>query len=431
MDMKKYLLSWVVLFATSISAQAASVLQLNIEGAIHEGTVKSIEQALAAAKAQKAQALVITLDTPGGMLESTRKIVKTFLNETDMPIIVYVSPTGARAGSAGTFITMSANIAAMAPGTNIGAAHPVTAGGKDPEEGGKHMAEKIENDTTAFIANIAQERKRNEEWAKTAVIKSASIGATEAKKINVIDEIASDVPALLKQIDGRTIQTHDKQIKLETKDATIVTFELDLKTKLLNFLAHPTTMMILMTIIGLGLYAEFSHPGLIFPAAAAIIAAFLLLIANSIIPVNLLGAALIFSGFVCLFLEIYIVSFGMLTVGGLALFVMGALLLFDPKSTDLTVPHSLIWGFCGGIAIIAIIVSYSVGKTLKQPDIMGPLAMVGNKTKLVQGSTARHPGKIFFNGEYWNAYSESPIDEGKEVEITDVNGLTVHVKQIT
>lgn len=430
--MKNRFWGWVLLsILCSSSAFAGSVLQLNIEGAIHEGTVKSIEEALIAAKAQKAQALLITLDTPGGMLESTRKIVKTFLNESDMPIIVYVTPTGARAGSAGTFITMSANIAAMAPGTNIGAAHPVTAGGKDPEENGKHMAEKIENDTTAFIASIAQERKRNEEWAKTAVIKSASIGATEAKKINVIDEIASDVRSLLNQIDGKTVKTHSKEIKLETKDAAVITFELDLKTKLLNFLAHPTTMMILMTIIGLGLYAEFSHPGLIFPAAAAIVAALLLMIANSIVPITLLGSLLILAGFTCLFLEIYIVSFGMLTVGGLTLFVMGALLLFDPKASDLTVPHSLIWSFCGGIGIIAIIISYSVGKTLKQPDIMGPLAMIGQQTTMVQPGTAAQPGKIFYNGEYWNAHSNETIEQGSTVEITDVNGLTVHVKKVS
>ncbi len=430
--MKKHLLGLLIfLLSFSASSSAASIVQLNIEGAIHEGTVQTIDQAMAFAKAQKAQALLITLDTPGGILESTRKIVKTFLNEKDLPIIVYVSPTGARAGSAGTFITMSANIAAMAPGTNIGAAHPVTAGGKDPEENGKHMAEKIENDTTAFIASIAEERHRNQEWAKTAVIKSASIGAAEAKKINVVDEIAPDIKTLLQQIDGRMIQTHDKQIKLETKDASIVVYELDIKTKLLNFLAHPTTMMILMTIIGLGLYAEFSHPGLIFPAAAAVIAMFLLMIANSIIPITLLGTVLIFCGFTCLFLEIYIVSFGMLTVGGLILFIMGSLLLFDPKSSDLAVPHSLIWSISAGVAIIAIIVSYSVGRTLKQPEVVGPMAMIGFKTKLIQATSAKQAGKIFFDGEYWNAHSAHPIEEGSEVEITEVNGLTVHVKKVS
>ena len=427
----RFLTLFLTLFFSFQALANSKVVQLDIEGAIHEGTVQTIDQALTFAKEQKAHALLITLDTPGGMLESTRKIVKNFLNETQMPIIVYVSPTGSRAGSAGTFITLAAHVAAMAPGTNIGAAHPVTAGGKDPEESGKHLAAKIENDTVAFMESIAQLRNRNIEWAKKAVIESASIVDSDAKKMNVIDIVAADVPALLRQIDGRTVNLANQEIKLETKEVQIVHYQLDLKTKVLNFLAHPTTIMILMTIIGLGLYAEFSHPGLIFPAASAAVAIFLLLIANSVIPMTAVGSILIFAGFLCLFLEIYIVSFGLLTVGGLTLFITGALLLFDSSASDLRVPYSLIFSITAGVAIVAIIITISVGRTLRQKETVGPMGMIGQRTQLIHSVAPNQEGKVFILGEYWNAIASESIDAGSEVEIIEVNGLTVLIKKVS
>ena len=404
----KYLLSLTMLLF-SVSSYA-SVLQLQIDGAIHEGTVHTIEQALAQAKEEKHEALLITLDTPGGLLDSTRKIVKIFLNE-DFPIIVYVSPSGSRAGSAGTFITMAAHIAAMAPGTNIGAAHPVSATGADPEEGGKHMAEKIENDTIAFIESIAKQRGRNVEWAKKAVLESDSIIDSEAKRIGVIDLVAKDIPTLLAEIDGKKINTSDGQIALNTRGANITMFEFDLKSKLLNFLAHPTTMMILVAIIGLGLYIEFSNPGLIFPATASIIALFLFMISTSVIPITMLGGVLILLAFVSLFLEVYVASFGLLTALGVALFIAGSLLLFDPTTSDLYVPRNLIWSMGVGLGVIGGILAYSIGRTIKQPAAMGPSTLVGTRTTLVQPITENEDGKIFAQGDYWNVKSSAPIAE--------------------
>lgn len=415
----------------SFQAQAAgSILQLEINGAIHEGTVHMIDESIQRAKAENAQALLITLDTPGGLLESTRKIVKLFLNE-DFPIIVYVSPSGARAGSAGTFITLASHIAAMSPGTNIGAAHPVTATGKDPEEGGKHMAEKIENDTIAFMGSIAQQRNRNLDWAKKAVLESASIGETEAKKIGVIDIVATNVTDLLTQIDGKKIKLQTQEITLNTKNVTITRIVPDTKTKLLNLLSHPTTMTLLMAIIGLGLYVEFSHPGLILPAAASIIGIFLFLISTSVIPITMVGTILIIIGFVCFLLELYITSFGLLTVGGIGLFIAGSMLLYDPATSDLKIPHALLWSMSAGIGIVGAIIAFSVGKTIRQPAAVGTSTLIGMKTKLVRPTSANEEGKIFVNGDYWNAHSVHPIEEGHEVEITHVNGLTVTVKRAT
>lgn len=427
--MKKLLVLVIALW--SFHAQAAgSILQLDINGAIHEGTVHMIEKSIQRAKSEKAQALLITLDTPGGLLESTRKIVKLFLNE-DFPIIVYVSPSGARAGSAGTFITLASHIAAMAPGTNIGAAHPVTATGKDPEEGGKHMAEKIENDTIAFMGSIAQQRNRNLEWSKKAVLKSASIGETEAKKIGVIDIIATNVTDLLTQIDGKKIKLQTQEITLNTKNVTVTRIVPDTKTKLLNLLSHPTTMTFLMAIIGLGFYVEFSNPGLIFPAAASIIALFLFLISTSVIPITMVGTILIIIGFICFLLELFITSFGLLTIGGLGLFIAGSMLLYDPTTSDLKIPHALLWSLSAGIGIVGAIIAFSVGKTIRQPAAVGTSTLIGLKTKLVRPTSSTENGKIFVNGDYWNAHSVHPIEEGHEVEITHVNGLTVTVKKAT
>jgi len=409
---------------------ADSILQLNIDGVIHEGTVHTIEQSIIQAKNEKAQALLITLDTPGGLLDSTREIVKLFLNE-DFPIIVFVSPSGSHAGSAGTFITLAAHVAAMAPGTNIGAAHPVSATGKDPEEDGKHMAEKIENDTLAFMQSIATQRNRNTDWAKKAVLESASIGEDEAKKIGVIDIVAIDVPDLLKQLDGRKIKLRSGDVTLDTKNAKVEPVTLDMKTRLLNFLAHPTTMMLLMTIIGLGIYVEFSHPGLILPAAASIIAIFLLLIATSIIPITKLGLILVFLGFACFFFELYVVSYGALTFAGLALFVSGSLLLFDPSTSDLSVPHSLLWSISTGVAIVATFVAVLVGRTIRQPQSIGLATMIGTKTKIIRQKFPGDHAKIFIQGEYWSVQGDDTFVDGDIVEIAGVNGLTVIVKRAT
>ena len=429
--MSKFIVGIFALFLfVSSNVFASKVIELNMEGVIHDGTVHVVQEALEKAKSENAQALLIVLDTPGGVLESTRKIVKLFLNEETIPVIVYVSPMGSRAGSAGTFITLAAHVAAMSPGTHIGAAHPVTATGKDPEEGGKHMAEKIENDTIAFIESIAAERHRNAEWAKKAVLNSASIGEQEAQKTGVIDVIAPDVKTLLKQIDGKKIQMKSKEVVLQTNDATIVPFVLDLKTKLLNLLADPSTIMILMTIIGLGIYVEFSHPGLILPAVASIISIFLLLIATNVIPITLVGSVLIFCGFLCFMFEIFVVSYGFLTIVGLGLFIAGSTLLFDPTTSDLKVSHAIIWSISLGVAIIAAIIAYSVTSTVKQPPAVGLQTLIGNQTKLVQEISIHQDGKIFAQGSYWTAKSDDPIDAGHDVVVVGVNGLTVHVKKV-
>jgi len=312
------LLSLFGTLAVASIASAQTVVELKLDGTIHTGTVSVLERALSEAKETKAEALLIEMDTPGGLLDATRDIVKLFLN-TNVPIIVYVAPSGSHAGSAGTFITMAAHIAAMAPGTNIGAAHPISATGDDPEKsGGKHLARKVEEDTRAFIETIAKQRNRNVEWAKKAVLESSAIDETEALKLKVIDLIAKNKEDLLKQIDGRKVTLAEGTHTLKTNGAKIVPLNLDFYTKLKNWLANPTIMFLLILIAGMGLYIEMSHPGLILPAVTGGIAILLLMIATSVLPLSVLGVGLVILGFVLLLLELYVTSFGLLAVVSLA-----------------------------------------------------------------------------------------------------------------
>lgn len=410
-------------------AQASSVVEMKIDGTIHSGTVSMIEAGIAKAKENGSEGLLILLDTPGGMLDATRDIVKLFFN-TDVPILVYVSPSGAHAGSAGTFLTMAAHVAAMAPGTNIGAAHPVSATGSDPEkDGSKHLGKKIENDTSAFIETIARQRNRNAEWGRKAVLESAAIGEGEALKINVIDFVAKDVPDLLKQSDGRKVKLTSGEKVLKTADATRIPLEVGFGTKVKNALANPAVMFVLLLVAGMGIYMEMSHPGLIFPAVAAGIAVILLLIANSVIPLSVVGIALILLAFGLLIGEVYVTSFGLMAAGGVAAFVIGAYLLFDPDKTDLRVPRGMIWGAAAGIGVIASIIAVAIGRTLKAKQTAGAEGLIGTKGVAKEAIGPESGGRIYVNGEYWRATADEAIDAEARVEIVRVEGLTAHVKK--
>ena len=408
-------------------AESKPIVSLKLHGTIHHGTVSVIESALTEAKKKNAEALLIELDTPGGLLDSTRDIVKLFLN-SDIPVIVYVSPRGAHAGSAGTFITMAAHIAAMAPGTNIGAAHPISALGKDPEEsGGKHLAKKVENDTKAFIQTIAKQRKRNVDWAQKAVIESAAVDETEAKKLNVIDFVATTKNDLLEKADGKKISLLETTHVMKTKGSTIVQLELDIFTRLKNWLANPTIMFLLILIAGVGFYIELSNPGLIFPAAAAVLATILLLVASSLIPLSVIGVGLIVLGFVLLLLELYVTSFGLLGASGVISFVIGAILLFDPAKTDLQVPRGMIVGAALGIGTIALLVALGLKGNFSAKQVAGAEGLVGAMGTVDGKIEPGKKGRVFVNGEYWTATADQALKAGDTVEIVSLDNLIVHV----
>ena len=407
-----------------------TIIELTIDGTIHQGTVTILEAAFERAKETQAEAILIRLDTPGGLLDSTRDIVKLFLN-TDIPVLVYVSPSGAHAGSAGTFITMAAHIAAMAPGTNIGAAHPISATGSDPEKsGGKHLAQKVENDTSAFIETIARQRNRNMEWAKKAVLESAAISEVDAVKLNVIDFVAKDKEEVLLKAHGRKIGMPKGTVSLATSGATLVPLEIDFYTRLKNFLANPTVMFVLILIAGMGLYIEMSHPGLIMPAVASALAVILLLVATSVLPLSVIGVGLVILGFVLLLMELYVTSFGLLAIGGVISFVIGAILLFDPSESDLRVPRGIIVGASLGMSTIALLIGLAMRGTSDAPQLAGAEGLIGVKGVVDQTIVPGRDGRIYVNGEYWLATADEKLDAGTSIEVARTKGLVAHVTKL-
>ena len=416
-------------FADKDNVKRQKVLHLEYHGAIHGGTVEVIKEGLKKAQKENYQCFIYEMDTPGGTVSATREIVKLMLN-SEVPMVVYVGPSGARAGSAGTFITMAGNIAAMAPGTNIGAAHPVMVTGKDVEKsGGKHMAKKVEEDTAAFIESIANQRGRNVEWARKAVLESSSITEVKALKKNVIDFIAKDIEELLVKMHGKEIKLKDSTVKFNTKGAAIVPFKLDIKLKVLNFFASPAVLMLLFLILVIGVYVEISHPGMILPAVAAGIALILLLFSTKVLPITMLGLLLIFLALSLFITEIFIASYGLLSVGGIAAFVFGALLLFDPKKTDIRIPViDIIWTtILLTVSVFAVL--FLVLKTMKKKQTTGWEGLIGKTAKVVEKIEAGKTGKVFLNGEYWNASSKETLERDEEVEVEKGEHLKVWVKK--
>jgi membrane-bound serine protease (ClpP class) len=398
---------------------------ISVDGTINPAVDDFIREGIARARLEGAKALIIQLDTPGGLLESTRSIVKEMLG-SPVPLIVYVAPSGSGAASAGTFITMAAHIAAMAPGTNIGAAHPVAGSG---EEVKGVMGEKIENFTASFGETIAQKRGRNTDWAIQAVRKSVSITEKEALKKNVIDIVAANLDDLLQQADGKKVDLDGREVVLSVKNARIDRFEMSLKQKILDKLSHPNIAYLLMMAGILGLYMEFSHPGVIFPGVAGAIALLLAFISLQILPINYGGLVLIILGIALLIAEAFVPSFGVLGVGGGISLALGSLLLFDTESSDLTLDRSIVLAAVGTLSAYMLIVGYLVLKTQKKKAAAGLEGMVG---EIGEVKVALNPsGKIFVHGEYWSAEAEDQVAVGEKVRVVGFDGMCLKVNRLS
>ncbi len=409
--------------AQSKEAAAPHVDLIAIDGSINPAVDDFIREGIARAKHNGARALIIQLDTPGGLLNSTRTIVKEMLG-AQVPVMVWVGPSGAGAGSAGVFITLAAHVAAMAPGTNIGAAHPVAGGGQEVKG---VMGEKIENFTASFSESIARKRGRNAEWAIEAVRKSVAITEGDALKKNVIDIVAKDIDDLLRQADGRKVDLDGKAHVLALKDAKVNRFDMSLKQTILNILADPNISYLLMMAGLLGLYMEFSHPGVIFPGVAGAICLLLALASFQLLPLNYTGLALIGLGIALLASEMFVPSFGVLGIGGMIALAMGSLLLFDTESSDLIVDRSIIFTAVGTVGAIMLGLSYLVFRTQQAKPAMGMDALVG-KIGEVRSELAP-AGKVFVHGEYWNARAETPIEVDAKVEVVGYDGMTLKVRR--
>ena len=406
-------------------ASAPHVDLIVIDGSINPAVDDFIRESIGRAKSNGARALIIQLDTPGGLLSSTRTIVKEILS-APVPVMVYVAPSGAGAGSAGVFITLAAHIAAMAPGTNIGAAHPVAGGGQEVKG---VMGEKIENFVASFSETIARQRGRNAEWAIQAVRKSVSITEKEALKQNVIDIVAKDINDLLKQAEGRKVDLDGRLQTLSLKDVEVIRHEMNLKDRVINIIADPNIAYLLLMAGILGLYMEFSHPGVIFPGVAGAICLILALISLQLLAFNHAGLVLILLGIALLIGEAFMPSFGVLGIGGVISLALGSFLLFDTEDSGMGVDRSIIFAAVATMASFVLAISYLVYRSQKAKPTLGFDGMLGEigdvRAKL------NPAGKVFVRGELWNAEADGEIDMGEKVEIVGYQGLNLKVRRFS
>ncbi len=411
--------------AQTSGRQPAIVHLIAVDAGINPATADFISESLRAARDESAAALIVELDTPGGLLESTKEIVKEFLG-APIPVVVYVAPGGAGAASAGVFITMAAHIAAMAPGTHIGAAHPV--GGQGEDIGGD-MREKVENFTASLSKSIAQERGRNIEWAEKAVRESVSITESEAVELKVVDLIATDRTDLLRQIDGREVTIHGTTQKLAVAGAHIVERQMRLKQKVLNALANPNVAYLLMMAGLLGLYVEFTHPGVFFPGVAGAICLLLAMAALQVLPIDYSGLALIVLGIGLLIAELFMPSFGTLGVGGIVAFVLGSLLLFDTSQSDLVLDPNIVYAAAATFGGFTFAVGYLIVRTQRKPAALGSEGLIGKRGEVRQAIVPPAAGKVFVYGEYWTAIADEPLPAGTPVTVQRVDGLRIKVRR--
>ncbi len=403
---------------------AEKVVVLTLNEAITPLTAGKIKEAIEKAKDQKAECLIIELDTPGGLVTSTRKIVKMILNSS-VPIVSYVAPSGARAASAGTFIVLSSHIAAMAPGTNIGAAHPVTMGKKMD----KTMAKKVENDLAAFARSLAKLRGRNANWAERAVRESVSVTAEEALKLKVIDLIASNLSQLLDKINGRKIKTPLGEKNLHTKHVEIIYLHEDLRGHILRLITDPNIAYILLMIGLAGLYFELSHPGAVLPGVVGAICLILAFYAMHIIPVNYAGLVLILFSGLLFFLEIKITSYGLLGLAGLISLILGSLMLFGKNPEALQVSYNVLLPVVIIVGLFLCGVTYLAARAVLKKPTTGAEGLIGEKGEALTYINNKG-GQVFVHGEIWQAISDQEIEKGSPVRVEMVEGLRLKVKSL-
>ncbi len=416
------------------NASAGHVNLIAINGSINPASSDYIQDAIRQSESDGAEALLIELDTPGGLLASTKDIIQAMLN-ANVPIIVFVAPRGAWAASAGTFITLAGHIAAMAPGTSIGAASPISVsggGGKREEDDERSDVgmEKAEKMTMAFMESIATERKRNVEWAISAVREAEAIAQDEALKLGVIDLVASDRADLLKQVQGMEVEIGDGTlVVLETEAADVRSIEMTGMTRFFNFLASPEIAVLLVMAGMLGLYIEFQQPGMLVPGILGALCLVVAGFALQILPFSWIGLLVMLVGMILLVLEIFVTSFGVLFTLGVICMLVGGSMIFDmPELSDLTLPFwtflvPVVAGFaiCAGTIVLIVTRSVFRAQTTGVDELLG---LIGE---------ARTPlcpdGKVFIRGEYWSAKADQQIESGESVEVTAVEGLRLRVRR--
>lgn len=416
----------ILVGARPAAGQSAAGLacQSSVDGIINPAIADYLTRSVREAEERNCEVLIIRLNTPGGLTTSTWQIGTALLN-AKVPTVVYVTPQGANAGSAGVFITYAAHLAAMAPNTNIGAAHPVAGGGEDI---GDDLRDKITNDAVARITTWARAHDRNVEWAEEAVRKSVSVGSDEALRLNIINIIAVDERDLLRQLDGRAVALADGQERvLATLNSPIEPIEMSWLESILHLLGDPTIATLLISLGTLGIYFEVANPGLGVGGIIGIIAIGLGLYGLSVLPVNIVGLALLLLGFILFAIDIFATNHGALTIGGIASFVIGALLLIDNDAAPgVAVSKGVIIGIALSMgAIVALVMSFIV-RTRGQRDVLGNDGLVGSLVTV--RSTIAPRGTVWTQGALWQARADERLETGDEAEVIAVDGLTLIVR---
>jgi len=428
--------------------QLAVAVKLEIKGAIGPATSNYIVKGIAHAADTDARLIIIEMDTPGGLDSAMRDIIKAILS-SKIPVVTYVSPSGARAASAGTYILYASHVAAMAPATNLGAATPVQIGSDGPApptppddadaadesepneptpDGSSAMSRKAVNDAVAYIRGLAELRGRNADWGEQAVREAASLSANDAREQNVIDIVADTLPALLDAIDGRTVKVEDREQQINTGGLTLETYEPDWRTRLLAVITDPNIAYMLMLAGIYGLLFEGYNPGAIVPGVVGAICLLLALFAFQVLPVNYAGLALILLGVMLIIAEAFVPSFGALGLGGVAAFVFGSIILLDTEVPGMAIARSLIVGVALAASTLLLLLVYALMRMRRRPIVSGTESMLGMVAEALEDFDKA--GTVFVNGERWNAQTAQLVRKGDKVRILKINGLELEIAPI-